>query len=100
EQSGHRLVGRRVSDVVDLLVTVGSLGQIIAEEALATGMSPDAVVILPRVEDAIEALPPLIEERDMVLVKGSRGTGLDKLVDSLSHRGTGAGGPWVNREVA
>jgi len=100
EQSGHRLVGRRVSDVVDLLVTVGSLGQIIAEEALATGMSPDAVVILPRVEDAIEALPPLIEERDMILVKGSRGTGLDKLVDSLSHRGTGAGGPWVNREVA
>ncbi len=85
EQAGHRLVGRRVADVADLLVTVGSLGRIIAEEALAAGMPPDKVMILPDAAAAIKALPGRIEPQDMVLIKGSRGVSLDKLVDALAR---------------
>jgi UDP-N-acetylmuramoyl-tripeptide--D-alanyl-D-alanine ligase len=85
EETGHRLVGRRVADVADLLITVGSLGQIIAEEALATGMPPDKVVILADATVAVETVPGLVRQRDMVLIKGSRGVGLDRLVDSLAR---------------
>jgi UDP-N-acetylmuramoyl-tripeptide--D-alanyl-D-alanine ligase len=85
EQAGHRLVGRRVAEVADLLVTVGELGQIIAEEALAAGMSPDKVMILPDVAAAMDVLPQQIQPQDMVLVKGSRGVSLDKLVDALAY---------------
>ncbi len=85
EQAGHRLVGRRAIDAADILVTVGGLGRIIAEEALAAGMSPDLVVALPDVDAAIDLLPSLIRPQDMVLVKGSRGVELDRLVEVLVH---------------
>jgi UDP-N-acetylmuramoyl-tripeptide--D-alanyl-D-alanine ligase len=85
EQTGHRLVGRRVIEAADFLVTVGSLGQIIAEESLAAGMPPEKVVMLTDVQAAMEALPGLIKEGDMVLIKGSRGVRLDRLVDFLTQ---------------
>ncbi len=89
EQTGHRLVGRRVIDTTDLLVAVGNLGQIIAEESLLAGMPSDRVVILPDVQAAMDTLPALLNQGDMVLIKGSRGARLDKLVDFLTHEGTG-----------
>jgi UDP-N-acetylmuramoyl-tripeptide--D-alanyl-D-alanine ligase len=85
EEAGHRLVGRRVVDVADLLITVGSLGQTMAEEALAAGMPLDKVKILPDVDTAIQVVPGLVRERDMVLIKGSRGVGLNQLVDTLAQ---------------
>jgi UDP-N-acetylmuramyl tripeptide synthase len=85
EEAGHRLVGRRVVEVADLLITVGELGQMIAEEALAAGMPSEKVIILPDADAAIRVLPGLVEERDMVLIKGSRGVGLDRLVDTLTR---------------
>jgi UDP-N-acetylmuramoyl-tripeptide--D-alanyl-D-alanine ligase len=85
EEAGHRLVGRRVIDVADLLITVGELGQIIAKEALACGMPLNKVVILSDAETAIQVVPGLVRKRDMVLIKGSRGVGLDRLVDALAR---------------
>ncbi len=85
EQMGHRLVGRRVIDAADLLVTVGGLGRIIAEEALAGGMPSERVVILPDVEAAKTLLPEIIGQGDVVLIKGSRGVRLDQLVDALTR---------------
>jgi len=90
KQRGHRMVGRRVVEAADMLVTVGSLGQIIAEEALAAGMPPERVFILSGVEQAIATMPGLIQPEDMVLIKGSRGVLLDQLVDFLSHSGANA----------
>ncbi len=89
QQAGHRLVGRRVAAVADLLVTVGELGQVIAEEALAAGMDPSRVVILADVEAAIQELPGMIQQSDAVLIKGSRGLALDRLVNVLAHGRTG-----------
>jgi len=85
EEAGHRLVGRRVVEVADLLITVGELGQVIAEEALAAGMPSERVIILPDADAAVRVLPSLVQERDMVLIKGSRGVGLDRLVDALTR---------------
>jgi UDP-N-acetylmuramoyl-tripeptide--D-alanyl-D-alanine ligase len=85
EQMGHRLVGRRVIDAADLLVTVGSLGRIIAEESLAGGMPEERVIVLPDVEAAKDRLPAIIRQGDVVLIKGSRGVRLDQLVDSLTQ---------------
>ncbi|MBN1318509.1 MAG: UDP-N-acetylmuramoyl-tripeptide--D-alanyl-D-alanine ligase [Anaerolineales bacterium] len=84
EEEGHRMVGRRVADVADFLVTVGDLGKTIALEAIAAGMPVEKVMILPDVQTAIQVLPTLIQEKDMVLLKASRGLRLDQLVDVLS----------------
>ena len=85
EEPGHRMVGRRAAVVADLLVTVGPLGQIIAEEALTVGMRPEQVLILPDVQAALDTLPPLIRPQDMVLIKASRGVKLNQLVDQLTR---------------
>ena len=99
EEVGHRIIGRRVAGVADLLVTVGALGRIIAEEALVAGMSPGQVLMLPDVETAKEVLPGLIQEHDMVLIKGSRGARLEDLVDYLTFICASQGGD-SGREAA
>ncbi len=84
EEEGHKLVGRRAAEVVDLLVTVGSRGRLIAKEALAAGMAPEAVVATDSVEEAVAFLRERLQPGDMVLVKASRAMQLDRVVNALS----------------
>lgn len=82
---GHRLVGRRVAEVAQLLVTVGSLGRIIAEEALQVGMAPVSVHITATNDEAVQLLQQLLLEGDFVLVKGSRGMAMESIVARLER---------------
>ncbi|MGC8787673.1 MAG: UDP-N-acetylmuramoyl-tripeptide--D-alanyl-D-alanine ligase [Anaerolineae bacterium] len=83
EKEGHSLVGRRVAEVASLLVTVGQLGRLIAEEAIATGMPPSAVYAVADNEEAVEVLRQILVEGDFVLVKGSRGFAMENIVAKL-----------------
>ncbi|HZD09728.1 MAG TPA: UDP-N-acetylmuramoyl-tripeptide--D-alanyl-D-alanine ligase [Candidatus Binatia bacterium] len=86
EEKSHRLVGRRVKGVAQILVTVGPRGRLIAEEALRDGMSSDRVYAVEEATEAIALLQQLIEPQDVVLVKGSRAVALDQVVAALSRR--------------
>ena len=86
ERVSHQLVGRRALVVANILVAVGKLGRIIGETALAEGMAPDKVLFADHADDAAAILLPLIQTGDVVLVKGSRGARLDRLVTRLDHR--------------
>jgi UDP-N-acetylmuramoyl-tripeptide--D-alanyl-D-alanine ligase len=88
EEEGHKLVGRRVRDVADLLITVGRLGGIIGEEALKAGMDPAAVHFAGTNVQAIDLLRAFIEAgpgNGRVLVKGSRGLEMEEIVAALTH---------------
>ncbi|MCU0508206.1 MAG: UDP-N-acetylmuramoyl-tripeptide--D-alanyl-D-alanine ligase [Anaerolineae bacterium] len=92
EEAGHRLVGGRAAQVVDKLVTVGPRARWIAEEALASGMSPTNVHPVAGNTDAIGILQGMIRPGDIVLVKGSRAAAMESIVDALSREGgRGAG---------
>ncbi len=80
---GHKLVGRRAADVVDLLVTVGELGRTIGKEAIAAGLHQIAVQCFSSHEDANAYLQQEIVPDDLVLVKGSRAVGMDTLVAEI-----------------
>jgi UDP-N-acetylmuramoyl-tripeptide--D-alanyl-D-alanine ligase len=54
-----------------------------ADGALAAGMEPARVTRVRDAETALEALPPRLRDGDVVLVKASRGIGLDRVVDGL-----------------
>lgn len=84
-EQAHRLVGRRAMDVADILITVGPLGRIMGEEALAQGMSPTRLHMVADATAAAALLQSLIEPYDVTLVKGSRGVRLDQLVTALSR---------------
>ncbi len=83
-QEGHRLVGIRAADVVDLLVTVGELARIIGQEAQAAGLPPERVREFASAEEAIRFLEQTIGPEDLVLVKGSRAVGMDRIVAAIS----------------
>lgn len=85
EQSGHRRVGARAAEVADFLVTVGERARWIAEEAMASGMSHDLVEVLESSDQAISFLENQIGSGDVVLVKGSRGVGLDRVVSEMER---------------
>jgi UDP-N-acetylmuramoyl-tripeptide--D-alanyl-D-alanine ligase len=85
EEEGHRLVGRRAMDVVEILIVVGSRGRIIGEEALSLGMSPDRVCLCDDNQAAIECLQAKVQPGDYVLVKGSRGMKMEEIVNALGR---------------
>jgi UDP-N-acetylmuramoyl-tripeptide--D-alanyl-D-alanine ligase len=104
EKEGHRLVGGRAAQVLDLgpvgsvhgkLVTVGSRARWIAEEALSSGMPAADVHVVDNNADAIAVLQGLIQSGDVILVKGSRAAAMESIVDALSQpRRVGASNSW------
>jgi UDP-N-acetylmuramoyl-tripeptide--D-alanyl-D-alanine ligase len=68
---------------LDLLVLVGELTRAAAAGALESGIAPERVVHVADTEEALRLVPSLLASGDVVLVKGSRATGLDRLVKHL-----------------
>jgi len=89
ETEGHRIVGRRAADVVDVLLTVGRLGGSIGEEALNMGLPAENLHLLPNHRDAIEMLRRIVRPNDLVLVKGSRAVGMDTIVTEITGEAAG-----------
>lgn len=83
-EEGHRMVGLRAIEVADVLITVGGLGKIIADEALRNGLPHDRVQICRDNAEAVAYLQKIIQPKDMILVKGSRGLHMEDIVSALS----------------
>ena len=82
-EPGHEAVGRAAGQAVELLVVVGAGAGAIASGARAVGLDPARIHHVADADDAIEALRPRLRDGDTVLVKGSRGIGLDRVVAQL-----------------
>jgi len=80
---GHRAVGEAAGATADLLVVVGDDAGGIVEGALDVGIDPTRVHVAPDAEAALDVVRPRLRDGDVVLVKASRGIGLDRLVDGL-----------------
>ena len=82
----HAAIGAQAGAVgVGLLVTVGPLAAAMAERF------PGELVVLADAQAAADELPSLLRDGDTVLVKGSQGVGLARVVDALrSARDLGA----------
>jgi UDP-N-acetylmuramoyl-tripeptide--D-alanyl-D-alanine ligase len=78
----HTTVGRQAAAACDLLLAVGGEpARLVAKAAMAAGLR-DARHVADA-EAATEVLKNLLEHGDVVLVKGSRGVGLDRTVGEL-----------------
>jgi UDP-N-acetylmuramoyl-tripeptide--D-alanyl-D-alanine ligase len=82
--SFHKDAGRQVVlSGWDLLVTVGPLSLHIADGAMISGMSPERIFSFQDSEDAAEHVTGLLQDGDLVLVKGSRGIRMEKIVEKM-----------------
>ena len=83
EEQGHRKVGLRAAEVADVLVTVGELGKLIAQAAEEAGFKEDKIHSFLESNEVIDFLTGFLTEEDVVLVKGSRGMRMDRIVAAL-----------------
>ena len=86
EWRGHELVGIRASEIVEELVTLGERGRMIAAAARRAGLPASHITELDTVEQAIDFLRQRLNSQDVVLVKGSRGMRMDRIVAALEVR--------------
>ncbi len=86
EQKGHEMVGVRAAEVVDELITVGKRGAMIAEAAKKAGLDQKVITELDDSEAAVAYLSEHLNENDVVLIKGSHGMQMDRIVAALEQR--------------
>ena len=81
----HRECGAAAAAAdLNLLITVGGPpAQALADQAIESGMSANAVVYVPTSAEAAALVAEQTRPGDLVLVKGSRGIGTDVVVDRL-----------------
>lgn len=70
----------------NVLITVGSLSLHIKEAALSSGMKPENIFSFSNSEEAAEKIVTLLQEGDLVLVKGSRAMEMEKIVEKLKGK--------------
>jgi len=75
----HKKVGALAKDVCDVLVTVGIRARSIALGALDNGMNEDNIYQFDTSKEAGKYLEKLIGDGDIILVKGSQGSGTNKI---------------------
>ena len=83
EKQGHEMVGVRAAQVADALVTVGERGHIIAASARRAGLGSKKINEFETHEDAITHLRKSLTKNDVVLIKGSHGIHMDRIVNAL-----------------
>lgn len=82
----HRERGRALAGAVELLITVGPLAEEIARGAHEAGLPAAASLHFASAAEAATAAPGLLATGDAVLVKGSRGVGLEAVVEAVVAR--------------
>lgn len=83
EKSGHELVGEVAAKTTDELITVGIKAKIIAESALANGLPLSRITCTDTISEVIDILLPQINQGDVVLIKGSHGLRMDRIVREI-----------------
>jgi len=79
-REAHSEAGVLAATACDLLVTVGLRSRALAESAIDTGLDEDGVLQFDNSVEAGKYIKEIIKEGDIVLVKGSQSTRMEKVV--------------------
>lgn len=82
-ESGHREVGEAVSLAAEFLITVGDKAKFIADEANKQGMPADKIHSFPNTYEAGKFIQEELKPGDIVLIKGSQGARMERVVKEL-----------------
>jgi UDP-N-acetylmuramoyl-tripeptide--D-alanyl-D-alanine ligase len=88
-EEGHRQVGQRAGELsIDGLIAVGQKASRMAESAIEHGLSPDRVKAVTTREEALAVLRSWLRDGDWILIKGSRGMAMEKMIPPLMEERT------------
>lgn len=83
EKTGHEMVGARAAQFASLIVLIGNRSKVTAEAALRSGYSSKAIHWFEEAPQAVPFLQETIRKGDVLLVKGSRGLQMERIVHAL-----------------
>jgi UDP-N-acetylmuramoyl-tripeptide--D-alanyl-D-alanine ligase len=83
EQEGHEKVGMRAAQVADVLLTYGVRAHTIAEAARKSGMKKTSIFEYEQIGHVVDWLKQHLTSRDIVLIKGSHGLSMERIVSAL-----------------
>lgn len=81
----HETLGRLAEKVFDIIVTVGPRARFIADSAQKAGMARKNIFPFDFADEARIPVQDLLKKGDLVLIKGSRAIGLDKIVEEIKE---------------
>ncbi len=82
--SAHRNIGSYIYQKnIDLLLTVGSEAELIAEGAAEAGMDAEKIFSFANNEQTADFLETILLEKDVLLVKGSRANKMEEIAEKL-----------------
>lgn len=84
-EEAHSQVGEMAVDYgTDVLITVGRKARVIARSAQAKGLPKGSIFTVQDIDDAAAILRAILEPGDVVLIKGSRFLGLERLIELVA----------------
>jgi len=79
----HKNIGKIAKDNADILIVVGSRAEKIKEGAIEAGMSEKKIIQFLNSHEAGDFIKTFIEKNDIVLVKGSQGMRMERIVGEI-----------------
>lgn len=79
----HDEVGALAAKSADLVIAIGEFAPRIVQSARAAGLSREAAFGVENADQAVAAIAPLLDADTRVLVKGSRGMRLERVVEQI-----------------
>lgn len=77
----HEEIGRLAASIVDILITLGPRSRLIANSAQNSGLSKYRIYSCDTIDEVQDNLRDLIQEGDILLIKGSEKMGLSRVVE-------------------
>lgn len=81
-EEAHKEIGRFAGEILNALVCVGARAKFIAETA-AQHLSSEQIFTFATSEEAKLKVQELVREHDLILVKGSQGMRMEKIVEEI-----------------
>lgn len=80
----HKGIGKYIAENsvsrIDYLFTTGEMAKYISESALSSGFDKNTINHFEKKSELIDRLKTIIQDDDLILVKGSRGTKMERVV--------------------
>ena len=79
----HKAIADRAIKVANIIFAVGPRAKFISEEAKSQGFSPDNIFEFSTSWEAGKLLQEIMKEGDLILIKGSQGMRMEKIVEEI-----------------
>lgn len=79
----HEKIGKLAAKVADILITVGEKANFVREGAIKNGFRPQKTFAFNDINEATNTLRDILRKGDLVLVKGSQGVRMEKVVKGI-----------------